>query len=89
MVQKWLLKFHPDKCVAMHLGNREHIVTGHVFTINGKVIEQSVYSMEGQFLNITECEKDLGVHTDNNLNFNKHIDCTNFSKSKLYHGHSK
>ena len=71
--KKWLLKFHPDKCVAMHIGNREYVVTGHVFTLEGKIIEQSVYSMEGHPLNITKCEKDLGVHIDRDLNFEKHI----------------
>ena len=56
----WLLKFHPDKCIAMNIGKE--------FMIN----ERS-YSMDNTILKKSECEKDIGVHVDNNLNFKKHI----------------
>ena len=71
--KKWLLRFHPNKCVAMNLGNREYVISGYEYTLDGRKIEKSVYSMEGQALNISDCEKDLGVHIDKNLNFKKHI----------------
>ena len=71
--KKWLLRFHPDKCVAMNLGKREYVVSGYEYTLDGRKIEKSIYSMEGQALNITDCEKDLGVHIDKDLNFKKHI----------------
>ena len=71
--KKWLLRFHPDKCVAMHLGNRDYVVSGLLYTPDGKIVEKSVYSMDDQTLNISKCEKDLGVHIDNNLNFERHI----------------
>ena len=70
---KWLLRFHPDKCVAMHIGNREYIVAGKKFTIDGKILDLSIYTMNNQHLVISECEKDLGVHIDRKLNFEKHI----------------
>ena len=55
----WLLKFHPDKCVNMQLG---------------KTCIPCKYVMEGHVLEMSDCEKDLGVHIDDKLNFDKHID---------------
>ena len=55
----WLLKFHPDKCVAMQLGSS-------CLPCN--------YVMEGHTLEMSKCEKDLGVYIDNKLDFEKHID---------------
>ena len=54
----WLLKFHPDKCVAMHLGNSN---------------TKFDYVMEGHVLDKSTCEKDIGVHVDDKLNFEHHI----------------
>ena len=71
--KKWLLRFHPDKCVAMHLGNREYVVSGIVYTTDGKIVEKSIYKMEDESLKISKCEKDLGVNIDDKLNFQKHI----------------
>ena len=56
---RWLLKFHPDKCVAMQLGPS-------CLTCS--------YTMEGHTLESSDCEKDLGVYIDRRLNFDKHID---------------
>lgn len=58
---KWLLKFHPDKCVYMGLG------------YNKAPIEVNKYNMGGQFLKTTECEKDIGVNIDSKLSFETHI----------------
>ena len=58
----WLLKFHPDKCVTMHIGSS---------------CVGCTYNMEfdGQDIRLknSDCEKDLGVHVDNKLNFETHI----------------
>ena len=53
----WLLRFHPDKCVSMSFGSKP----------------SKTYSMGNQKLNISRCEKDLGVHIDDQLKFDKHI----------------
>ena len=53
----WLLKFHPNKCVSMSLGSRQH----------------NKYYMSNHQLDITLCEKDLGVYIDDQLKFDKHI----------------
>ena len=56
----WLLKFHPEKCIAMWVSNQADPPQFH-------------YNMEGHQLNYSACEKDLGVHIDNKLNFEQHI----------------
>ena len=55
--ETWLLKFHPDKCVSMTIGSNVN----------------NVYTMGNQNLNISQCEKDLGVLIDDKLKFDKHI----------------
>ena len=55
----WLLKFHPDKCVCMGVG----------YTSD----EPIFYSMNGQVLKGSNCEKDLGVYFDKSLKFDLHI----------------
>ena len=54
---KWLLKFHPDKCVSMTFGPGQ----------------PNTYWMDDNKLKQSHCEKDLGIHIDDNLNFKKHI----------------
>ena len=57
----WLLKFHPDKCVYMGIGyNNESIIEGK-------------YQMDGHSLNLSDCEKDIGVYIDSKLYFETHI----------------
>ena len=60
--KKWLLTFHPDKCVCMGVGyssgNEEGLLC---------------YNMNGQVLKNSSCEKDLGVYFDNSLRFEHHI----------------
>ena len=56
----WLLKFHPDKCKYMGIGYQ------------GETIPNK-YNMNSQFLEVTKCEKDIGVHIDPKLNFEKHM----------------
>ena len=57
----WMLKFHPDKCKVMKLGskiNKDQMVN---------------YKMGAQDLDFSDMEKDLGVHIDNKLSFESHI----------------
>ena len=57
---KWLLRFHPDKCKHMHIGkvdpNLDH-----------------KYSLNQTNLETINSEKDIGVHIDDELTFDKHI----------------
>ena len=57
---KWLLRFHPDKCLCMGIGYSD--ISDNIF-----------YNMNGNILKTTDCEKDLGVFFDKDLNFEKHI----------------
>ena len=57
---KWLLKFHPDKCVSMNVSCKYNENT------------QS-YIMENTTLKKSNCEKDIGVYIDGNLKFDIHI----------------
>ena len=59
--EKWLLKFHPDKCVSMTISNKR------------STPPQNEYYMANNLLQGSECEKDIGVYIDNKLNFDKHI----------------
>ena len=56
----WLLKFHPDKCVFMGIGYK------------GAEFPQK-YNMGEHLLKISACEKDIGVHIDQDLDFGTHI----------------
>ena len=63
--EKWLSYFNTDKCKSMHLGKTN---PNHVYSMkNGDVTNN---------LSTTDCEKDLGVYVDNELNFTEHIKCT-------------
>ena len=55
---KWLLKFHPDKCVSMNIGS----YSAHYR-----------YKMGDHELSTSICEKDIGVYIDQELKFDKHI----------------
>ena len=58
---KWLLKFHPNKCHVLTLGKFENIKHAHQYKIDDKILEH------------VECEKDLGVFIDSDLSFENHI----------------
>ena len=55
---KWLLKFHPDKCVTMNMGSNN---------------PNHQYHMGQHDLSKTECEKYIGVYINFQLKFDKHI----------------
>ena len=60
---KWLLKFHPEKCKVMHLGKADN--TKYFYKLKeGDTHHELAY---------TEEEKDLGVVIDGKLDFEKHI----------------
>ena len=65
---KWLLRFHPQKCTMMKICKDK-----------SDKESQYEYTMEGHPLPYSTCEKDIGVHIDSNLNFDKHI---NYSINK-------
>ena len=65
--KKWLLLFHPDKCVHMCLGNNNN----------------NTYDMGDHKLAHSDCEKDLGVHIDHKLSFEKHINETINKANKI------
>ena len=59
---KMQMKFHPDKCHVLHLGNNNPM---HMY-----------YMHSGSDLHLLKevaVEKDLGIHTDNKLTYNVHI----------------
>ena len=59
---KWLLRFHPDKCVVMRVGKSN--------------IPKAYYKMgaaDNFTLKETLTEKDLGVYFDSDLKFEKHM----------------
>ena len=58
---KWDLKFHPDKCHVLTLGNFENIRYTSRYMICDKEMEH------------VSSEKDLGIIIDENLNFEEHI----------------
>lgn len=58
---KWLLRFHPDKCHVLTLGKLENIKFTKRYTILQQELEH------------VDIEKDLGVSFDSNLTFEQHI----------------
>ena len=59
--ERWLLKFHPDKCHLLTLGKFENTTHCHKYKVGGKVVEHALD------------EKDLGVITDSEMSFAEHI----------------
>ena len=57
---EWLLKFHPDKCIAMNISNKS-------------IPYETNYKMGNDILRNSNCEKDIGVHVDNRIKFDQHI----------------
>ena len=59
--ERWLLRFHPDKCKTMHIGNNNR--------------EPMSYKLKPDIpgMDITTSEKDVGVIIDNKLSFDLHI----------------
>ena len=64
---KWCLRFHPEKCHVVKLGNRK---SEALYTMTGT-------NAAGEEIDIilteSEVEKDLGVNIDNKLCFKQHV----------------
>ena len=60
--EKWLLKFHPDKCVSMTVSSKRSFPP------------QNQYSMGQTPLQVSECENDIGIYIDNKLQFDNHVE---------------
>ena len=61
---KWLLRFHPDKCKTMTVGNRQEVPANYYMTTNdGRRVA----------LAKTSKEKDMGVIWDDELNFREEL----------------
>ena len=60
---KWLLKFHPDKCAIMKFGKQKDVDSVYTLIANKKQTELTTSSQE----------KDIGVTIDSELNFEQHI----------------
>ena len=56
---KWLLRFHPDKCKYMRIGREDDNIVN--------------YTLNGHILKSTHEEKDLGIIIDDKLKFDSHI----------------
>ena len=67
---KWLLRFHPDKCTLMHVGKKysKSMHTVCILLYYNLKIDNTAHELRG-----IEEQKDIGVITDSNLEFDKHI----------------
>ena len=82
---KWLLKFHPDKCNSMSIRTPQ------------KVPLDTVYHMMKTEDNITseirlekvQQEKDLGVITDQHLTFEEHLTTILYRRNSIYTSYYK
>ena len=63
--KKWQMKFNPNKCKVMHIGNKDSTETPYS-------VGQGISSEK---LSITNEEKYLGVWFDTGLKFSSHISC--------------
>ena len=64
--QRWLLKFHPDKCHVLSLGKWNAMSNLGLF--------HAGYTLCGHTLDHVDEERDLGVIIDAELSFASHID---------------
>ena len=64
--EKWLLRFHPDKCKVLSIMGKRH---------QQRTTEYTMPTYSGSYVTLesVESEKDIGVTIDSKLNFEKHI----------------
>ena len=75
--EKWLLRFHPEKCHVLKLGTKKSEVEYHMTKRNSDGNNVSLNLAESPF------EKDLGVFIDNKLNFKEHVHRTTSRANKI------
>ena len=75
--EKWLLRFHPEKCHVLKLGNNKSNADYHMKKKN----------CNGEYCNIpleeSDFEKDLGIFIDNKLNFKEHVNRTTARANRI------
>jgi hypothetical protein len=71
---EWLLFLNVQKCHVLHFGNKEQLLNKFNYNING------------QYLNESVVEKDLGVFVSSDLNWDKQVSqvCSSDLIRKLY-----
>jgi hypothetical protein len=68
---KWLLKFHPEKCSVLKIGREKSEAT---YYMNKKETNsENVQETKSIVLGVSEVEKDLGVMIDSKLSFKDHV----------------
>ena len=75
--EKWLLRFHPEKCHTLKLGHKKSEVT---YQMRKKDKDGNCIPIQ---LEESEFEKDLGVFIDNKLNFKEHTHRTTSKANKI------
>ena len=60
---KWQLRFNAEKCKVLHIGNIDNR-SDYTMASGDDIIQ----------LDTVDSEKDLGIHVDNKLKFQKHVD---------------
>ena len=63
---KWLLRFHPDKCKQLTIGRQHFDTEYHLYTDEGNQRKQAILEKCAQ-------EKYIGVVMDNDLSFEQHM----------------
>ena len=76
---KWLLKFHPDKCKVLTIGNKSP--RDRTYTLTTKIDNITVPHK----LEHSNEEKDLGITIDDHLTFELHI-CNKVNKANQMMG---
>ena len=75
--QEWLLRFHPEKCHVLKLGNKQSNAT---YTMRNKNPDNTFSDLP---LAESAFEKDLGIHVDNKLNFKEHVQRTTSKANRI------
>ena len=70
---KWLLSFHHDKCKHIHITRERGNQTGHRYCL-----------IQGIDLELIKNETDIGVHIDQNIYFDKHIDAISNKANAMF-----
>ena len=75
--ERWLLRFHPEKCHVLKVGNEKSNTQYHMKKRNSNGDYSTIPLEESEY------EKDLGVYIDNSLNFKEHVHRTTARANKI------